>query len=138
MSQVINPPVAVSDPIFGENITYVESLSQTQIGITGTWASKLLLTTPSLITGVYRVTYTCRVWSAVSNGNIATEILQDGSISIITSSKEPKDTDDRLIVTGYIEIPLTGVHTFDLRFQKTKGGGTVFISDARLEIFRVS
>ena len=129
--------------IVGSEYQFVESAgeSSTTAEYPGSITTKLTLTTPSIPAGTYRISwfYTWR-FSSLSNDFVGLVDI-DATTNILTHIQEPKDTSttQRAVVSGFYTIILTAaVHSIVLSFARDGGGGTAFISNARLEIFRIS
>jgi len=97
---------------------------------------KLRLTTTNLPAGTYRLGYYCECWQSSVIDNVNINIEQNDAVLIANFCKEPKDTIDRLVFSGFDLISLTGVHTFDMDFSAPVGG-TSYIKNARFELWRI-
>lgn len=125
---------------FGSEYNLAESLGQSQNGTT-TFVTKLTLTLTSLPAGTYRLNWFYN-WTLNGTGDdFEANIVQDGTTNLYEHRQEPKDagTDQRHPATGFIpNLSLSGNHTFEIEYRTDDVGITAFISDARLEIWRIS
>jgi len=105
-----------------------------------TYINKLTLTTPSIPAGDYRIS----VYYNWSHSHVGTDFIArvqlDTSTTIFSHQAEPKDPNANQLYgfSGFDNNTLTtGIHTLNLEFASSFGG-TARISNARLEIFRIS
>lgn len=128
--------------IFGTEYQFAESAGLSTTSMTPpSYMNKLTLTTPSIPAGDYKISvYYNWSYDSLSTDFIA-RVQLDTSITIFSHQAEPKDTgaDQLYGFSGFDNATLTaGVHTLDLEFAASSAGGTARISNARLEIFRIS
>jgi hypothetical protein len=135
------PPTPVT-PIFGSNLFSAESLPDSSNNST-TFATKVTLTAPGLLAGIYRVgwSYSWRLSSTIDSFRGQVDV--DGSAIIFDHFEEPEDDGGSQLIpaSGFAFVSLAaGTHSFRLRFAKSGGLGivTAHISAARLELWRVA
>lgn len=124
---------------FGDFSTFAESLGQDE-NPTTTFVQKVRLTTPAVLAGDYRISWSY-TWglSSISN-DFEAKIEQDDAIILYTHRQEPKDaaTTQQQPGGGFAQVTLTaGIHTFDLDYRAVTGGTTSRIAQARLEFWSV-
>jgi hypothetical protein len=126
--------------VFGSEYNLAESLTQSSTNSTG-FITKLTLNVASLPAGTYRLNWFYN-WALNGTGDdFEGNIVQDGSILLYEHKQEPKDagTDQRHPAGGFIpNLSLSGNHIFEIEYRTDDGNITAFISDARLELWRVS
>ncbi|RLC88632.1 MAG: hypothetical protein DRJ03_01800 [Chloroflexi bacterium] len=127
-----------AEPVFGQD--YESAVSAAESSTTATsWQIKLSHTTAAL-TGTYRV-----AWTAVIHQSGVADAVQarlrnttDSADVAGMAEHEPKDVRNRIHVGGFEEIIFSGAaKSFEMQFRQQRGG-TAYISEARIEIWRVS
>lgn len=132
------------DNVFGQDFEQFNSLNESSTSLT-TLQNKLDITTGTKRIGQYRVSFNCEI--ANSNVNKYTEI----KISVDGSSISQHSSGDDVIrhsgvstnewhtLSRTVYIPITSPRTVDLNIEfRTESGGTAKISNASIEIWRVS
>jgi hypothetical protein len=126
--------------IFGSEYHYAESLTESSTTV-GSYQEKLKLTTGSIPAGDYKITWSAEV--KTSDKDMRYQCQLDDTIKINVGDHSDWDdgvTDDSyyIPVGGFAKVTLTsGVHTIDIDYHD-QGGGTAYIEEARIEIYRVS
>ena len=132
-------PTGSGGGVFGSDYQHVESLGESSTTSTD-WQMKLQLVVPAGRTGTYRVAWHAAVGQESVSDDVQAKlynVTDTVDVSIIYS-KELKDSNDKLSVGGAYHITLTGTtKTFEIQYRQQRGG-TAIISDAVLEIWRVS
>ncbi len=130
----------ISDLKFGTFATYAESLALSSVATT-TPTQKLRLTTPNIPAGNYRIAWSYK-WFMTDGANSFVGRLQlDDTTNLMNHFQEPQDvsTNQKHPEAGFAHVDLTaGVHTFDIDFNRSGGGGTVGIEQVRMEFWRMS
>ena len=127
--------------IFGSEREYEESLglSQTTSQNSTNPPTKITMTITGKPSGLYRLDWSY-FWSGSNSGrDFRAEIEIDG-VQKAYHSQEPKDPgiDQRHPSSGFISnIPLSGNHEIKLNYWTENDGEVSYISDARLELWRV-
>lgn len=132
-------------PIFGTEYNYVESLGLSSSVVT-TYTLKSSLTTGSLIGGLYKVNvgWTFAAGSSTSAKGQFLALLDATAIStgtVLSEHVEILTNSTRLISPRFTSTTFTlsaGVHTMSLVWKTLTAAATINISNARLELFRVS
>lgn len=123
--------------VFGTQLFYQEDNTETSNNSTTTWANKVTLTTPSLPLGDYLVQYQFN-WRA-SNADRQLEVrVQRGGSTLDTWEPFTGSSSDRQLLSGFKRVQtISGVQTFTLDFRVGGSGTTIFMSNARLFVWRV-
>lgn len=133
-------PQGVPGPvsIFGSEYNYAEDLTLSSTN-SNSPVNKLTLNVTALPAGTYRLNWGY-FWAGSSTGqDFRGQVTLDG-IQIMFHSQEPKDSgiDQNMPASNFISnLSLSGNHIFTIDFWE-EGSSTAFISDARLELWRVS
>ena len=125
--------------VFGTEFAEAESLSESSTGSTA-FQNKVSLVTGIVPAGRYRVGYSYRWRHSSTSGDFSARVEENNSIERMYHQQEPQDsgTNQAHRVGGFFNTTLTNAsHQFDLDFRE-QSGGTAFISEARLEFWRVS
>jgi hypothetical protein len=131
--------ITASGSVFGSQFQKAESLNESSTSSTS-YQEKLQMVTGNLPSGTYRIGWSYN-WSGSSTSrDIRVRLHRNNSEELMYHSQEPKDsgTDQQHPASGFIYKDLSGTHEFDLDFKSENNGTTVWIRDARLEIWRVS
>jgi hypothetical protein len=125
--------------IFGTEYVYAESLGQSQTN-SETFQNKVTLTTGNLPSGTYRIGWAFNWALDASNENFEAEIDQVSQGQLWSMIQEPKDAgnDQQIPASAFIELSLSGVQNFELNYRTSDSNDTAFISDAKIEFWRVS
>jgi hypothetical protein len=125
--------------IFGTEYVYAESLGQSQTN-SETFQNKVTLTTGNLPSGTYRIGWAFNWALDATNENFEAEINQVGQGQLWSMIQEPKDAgnDQQIPASAFIELSLSGVQNFELNYRTSDSNDTAFISDAKIEFWRVS
>lgn len=128
--------------VFGSQYAYSESLTEDSHTGDTNFVQKIRLTTASIPAGTYRISvnYTWRYTGSPDN-NFKGQVQIDDTTTIFSHEQEPKDNgaDQKFGQSGFKVVALTaGVHNIDLDYGVSNSSRTSYISDAKLEIFRVS
>jgi len=124
--------------IFGTEYQYAAS---DRLSSTTSWlyVQKLRMTTPSLPIGTYRlgVTYS---WTIDGGGNFISRVQKNNSLTVFQHIEDPALNDREQILkwSSFIQLPLSGINTFDLDYATEEQGPRAYISEARMELWRVS
>ena len=125
---------------FGDFLKIEESPG-TSTNSTLNFQEKLRLTTDSIDAGNYRIGFSWLYGHSSTTSDVEVQVEEDDTTEIYRMRVEPKDgaSDIRSPAAGFRRRTLTaGVHTFDIDFRSTTGGGnTARITDAYLEFWKV-
>jgi len=130
----------VGTQVFGSEFQEESSLGDSTTSSTS-FVSKLILTTPVVPAGTYRVAVSFN-WNYNNlTRNFLAQIDQDSGTIVGTFTAEPADpgTSQDYIVSKFAYVILTNaVHTFDLQFAVENAADVALIDTARIEFWRVS
>jgi hypothetical protein len=131
MEQVL--PAAV----FGQYYTYAESLELAS-NSTATYTEKLKLTTPAVVGGTYRAGVSFEISGLSPNKAIAYRVQLDDTTDLLID-EDLVSENLTTIAVGVGDLVLTaGVHTIDIDYRRVDVGGTAYIKNAQLEIWRIA
>jgi len=122
---------------FGANYQYAESESESST-TSGSYQTKLTLTTPSLALGNYRMQFSYEMYTSDSDANYQM-IQNDVTVlhQIEHTSVDEFEKHTWLGQSGFKHFTaLSGVNTFKIQYNDD-GGGSAKIRRARLELWRV-
>ena len=125
--------------VFGSEYAEAESLGESSTG-SATFQNKVSLVTGVVPAGRYRVGYSYRWRHSSTSGDFNARIEENNTTERMYHQQEPQDsgTNQAHRVGGFFNTTLTNAsHQFDLDFRE-QSGGTAFISEARLEFWRIS
>ena len=125
--------------VFGSEFQEEESLGLSST-TSETPQTKLEMITPVLPAGKYRIGWTYTWAHSAGNTDFEGFINLNGT-NVRTHSQEPKDqgTDQNHICSGFVYEDLANqAHTIQINYSTEDSDDTAFISEARLEIWRVS
>jgi hypothetical protein len=98
--------------------------------------TKVTFTTPTVPAGTYRVGYSYQWQHSATNSDFRAQVRIDGT-NIHFHNEEPSDATSVGAVSGFKNSVLTNAtHTIDIQFAAE--GGTATISNARIEIYRIT
>lgn len=122
----------------GYDYNYVEN--DVEVSTNGDeWIQKLQLSLTGIPEGDYRIAWNFAWRSSKTSNIIEVKIEQNDEAALSITDYEAKDTSMIANVSGFKNISLsTGDHHIDMDFRKEDGPGTVYIKDARLEIWRIN
>jgi len=139
---VVTLSATSATPIYGQYYTYEED--ETESSTTSTdWSGKLVLTTPSIPLGTYRLSWFFEFRGNSNTAKIFTRVMLDDTeeLSLISAGDEQGDFAGtsgfkHIIVNG--STYSAGVHHFDIEFKAGQRNKAVYISRAKLEFWRVA
>ena len=105
-----------------------------------TYVNKVTITTTSLPAGDYRIGWYYNWRRSNTNKDFETRVRIDNTTDIGNHRQEAKDagSDQIYVSSGHKRVTFTaGIHTIDIDYRSANGG-TSFISNARLELWRVT
>lgn len=104
------------------------------------FVNKLILTTPSLPSGTYRVGWYSELTNtAAANYSGSARIQLNATTDLGARIQESQDVRDIHNFNGYIYLTLSGINSFNLDYAKVGAGtGNVSIRRSRIEIWRIS
>lgn len=124
-------------PVFGQYYTYAESLELSS-NDTVTYVEKLKLTTPAVVGGTYRAGVSFEISGLSPNKAIAYRVQLDDTIDLLID-EDLVSENLTTIAVGVGDLVLTaGVHTIDIDYRRVDVGGTAYIKNAQLEIWRIA
>jgi len=120
--------------VFGTEYDYVESDAEVSTS-SGSFQTKATLTVSGLPSGTYLVSWCCK---CANNYNEMEVQLWDstGGTALDQAQPEHRGTDKFQTESGFKQVTFSGARTFIIRYRSL--GGTVFIKNARITIWRVS
>ena len=129
---------ALREILFGKKYQYATSDTETSNTSTTTYVNKVTLTTPSLVSGTYRVSWTFQWRASAANRGIKYRI-QVGGVEILAPIEFAASTASLPLCSGSRIVPaISGVKTITLDFLLGIGTGTVYMKNAVVEIWRIS
>jgi hypothetical protein len=123
---------------FGKDYDPASSLAESSTTSTD-WQTKAQLVSAAL-TGTYRVGFSCRYWQSSVADTVQVRLQNTTDTSTLCGeySVEPKDTTDRFPGFGFAEVTFSGASkTFEIQYRQQRGG-TAYIDQACIEMWRVS
>lgn len=128
-------------PVFGSEAQEVSADAETSTTST-TFQTKASLTFTPVAGAKYRVAFSCEVRQGTANRYVATQLLLDGATVLnVNSQVHPTNLATNSFPSGgikYLSGLSVALHTIDLKFKCESNGGTAYIKNARIEIWRVS
>ena len=119
--------------LFGTSYQYIESEGES-ISTLNTFETKTSITTGTLVSGIYRIYYSCEM-KTNSRSEINIEIDYNDTVcgSFTTDS-------DKFYISsaGYRDVNLSGVNVIRIRYNSSSSNKSVYIRRARLSIIRLS
>jgi hypothetical protein len=133
-------------PVYGTEYQLAESLSLSSASNGSSsddtdYVQKIRLSTTNLPVGDYRIAWHYRWAGSKNNRSFIARIEIDDTTQMHYHEQEAMDagTDQFHINSGFKKITMTaGTHSIDLDFKSSSASFTAYISDARLELFRIS
>ena len=123
------------NPEFGEGYAYVSNDTQSDTALT-TLQTKAILTTGSLISGVYMVSWQAEIATSATNRSMEV-LIEDNTATVIGNSVfRPGDVSEWSSFSGMIQQNISGVHNFTMKWRAIVGG-TASIRRARISVWRV-
>lgn len=122
---------------FGKDYDSAESLGESSTTSTD-WQTKTQLVSAAL-TGTYRIGFSCRYWHGGVADTVQVRFQNTTDTSTLCGEYgvEPKDSTDRFAGCGFAEVTFTGASkTFEIQYRQQRGG-TAYIDQARVELWRV-
>ena len=129
---------ALADRHFGKNYQSVEAISETSTTSTAVWSTKLTLTTPSLQSGNYILFVSYKWQNSGANRAQDTRVQRNSSDALTWVSFNPNVSERSLSSAAINFNSISGVQTITLQFKVNGSGTTTYMSDARLNFWRVS
>jgi hypothetical protein len=124
--------------VYGSEFQYAESLAQSTTTST-TPQIKVTLTTTNLPSGLYKISGVARGRNSTTNSDMRFQIYQNASpLGTTDINIESQDASSYFPIVMVHFLNLSGVQTFTLRYWSENGGATTYITDATLELIRVS
>jgi hypothetical protein len=124
--------------VFGDEYQIAESAGVSSTS-NSSYQEKLSMTTGTLPAGDYRVSW-CYNWRhSDTKHDFMARVQVDNTTTIHEHQQEPKDRSDSqsFLISGFAKVTLSNAqHTIDVDY--TRDGGTAYIWNTRLEIFRIS
>ena len=129
--------IETDESVFGTEFQQSESSGQS--GTTGdTFQNKISLTPSGLPSGLYRIGWYCELQETDGAGDVESRLLIDGSIEKSRTVLEPQDVANWYSFGGFGYHEVTGGSmTVQLQWREV-GGGTAYIRNARVEIWRIN
>jgi hypothetical protein len=127
--------------VFGNGYQTAISLARVTYNTNTSFQNKTTLTTPALVAGTYRISWTAVLDSSQTNRDVEAQLYNttDAAIIGVVQIFRPSNTTERLQVGGFAEIVFAGVaKTFNIQYRTTNTAASVGIADARIEIWRVA
>lgn len=127
-------------PIFGSNYQVAQSLNELSTNSTD-FVSNLILTTPNLPLGNYRLNYSYYWRASTTNRDAEFRVLQNNTTTLMTHLDRATSnlSDRRFRISGVIYLPsISGVNTFDLQWRTSQSASTVSIGELVMDLWRVS
>jgi hypothetical protein len=121
---------------FGKDYDPASSLGESSTTSTD-WQTKAQLVSAAL-TGTFRVGFSCRYWHSGVADTVQVRLQNTTDASTLCGEYgvEPKDITDRFPGNGFAEVTFTGSSkTFEIQYRQQRGG-TAYIDQARLELWR--
>jgi hypothetical protein len=123
--------------VFGTQIYYQEAIAETSTTSTTTFLNKVSLTTPSLPLGDYLVQFQF-IWRALNANRTLDVRVQRAAANIAAWTPFTGNVADRQLLSGFIRLTtISGVQTFTLDFKVSGTATTVYMSQAKLFVWRV-
>ncbi len=132
-------PPGSSASVFGNGYQSAASTGSSDTTSTS-FQDKVTLTTPALAAGTYRVGWVAlmRHSSASTRFEVQCANITDGGTIGGIGEQEPKDNNNDIHVGSFEEVTFTGVaKVFKIQYR-SQSANTTYISEARIEIWRVS
>lgn len=126
--------------VFGTYPQYASSDGESTYTGSTAWQTKVTLTTPVLPAGTYRVAFCAEIrnFSSISD-DILYRFRQDGATTLCLGNLEVKDTTNYISVSGFAHVTLTAAaHAFTVEYSLENAADSIYIRNARIEIWRVS
>jgi hypothetical protein len=123
---------------FGKDYDSASSLAESSTTSTD-WQTKAQLVS-AVLTGTYRVGFSCRYWHSGVADTVQVRLQNTTDATTLCGEYgvEPKDLTDRLPGSGFAEVTFTGASkTFEIQYRQQRGG-TAYIDQARIEMWKVS
>jgi hypothetical protein len=128
-----------ADPaaLFGTDLQWVEDLTSSST-TARTWQQKLRLTTTDLPLGDYLILYAAVIGGSLSSTRIGVQFEQDDTTVLAEAGVAPGPSSSLVFSGHVVRATFSGVHTFDIDWQRSAGGGQSYISGVRLTLWRIS
>jgi len=122
--------------VFGTELNYAESLTEASTTDFNNWIDKLELEVSNLPAGTYRIGWSSGVKSSSGSKSYQARCLLDDATDLgFVQNYNP----DYLVFAGFALKTLTaGNHVVCLEFKCTSGAMTVYMRNARIELWRIS
>lgn len=128
-----------ADPaaFFGTNLQWVEDLTSSST-TSSSWQQKLRLTTTDLPLGDYILLYAAVIEGSLASTYVGVQLEQDDT-TVLAEAEVAPGPSSSLVFSGHVvRASFSGIHTFDIDWQRASGGGQAYISGARLTLWRIS
>lgn len=124
--------------VFGDEYTYGEMPAPVQNN-TGIFLQAFRLTTPALVGGLYRISYSSRITRSGATGRGQVRVQLDDVTNILPLWEQTvSNVNSSLVVSGFRTLLLgAGIHNIDYDIASTNAQFTI-ANEVSLEIYRVS
>ena len=139
VDSTIGSAVWQGPPVYGTEYKIAEEASQSSTTSTS-YIRKLRLTTGVIPAGDYKLTWFYNWAGNSTSRDFRAQIELDDTTQLMYHSQEPKDagTDQRHLSSGFTIVTLTNAsHDIDLDY-KVENSSVAYISNTKLELFRIS
>jgi hypothetical protein len=125
--------------VYGSNYQQVQDLTSTSTNATTPGTTKLTMNTTSLPSGRYKITMSW-IWSRTGNNNTASFDLTISGVTQDTNTiiMHATNTADWYPATKIYYVTLSGSNTILFRYWGSSSGNNTYVSDATMELIRVS
>jgi hypothetical protein len=125
--------------VFGTQIYFTEDVNETSNNSGTVWATKLTLTTPAnLPLGDYLMNFQF-IWRSSSANREADFRFQLNGNNIVDWKPSTGRTQDRQLLSGFRRTDnISGTNTYTFQFKYANSATTIFVSQARMFIWRVA
>lgn len=122
---------------FGAELQWVESLTQSST-TSASWQEKLRLTTTSLPAGDYILLFSAIIEGSLSSTFVEVRLEEDDTTSLAEAGIAPGPASSLVFSGHVVKSSYSGVHTFDIDWRRSSGGGQAYIESARLTLWRIA
>ena len=124
--------------VFGTQIYYLDAVAETSTTSTTTFLNKISLVTPSLPLGDYLCQFQF-IWRSLNANRTLDVRVQRNAANIAAWTPFTGNVADRQLLSGFIrDTSISGVQTYTLDFKVSGTGTTVYMSQAKLFVWRVA
>jgi hypothetical protein len=127
-----------SGNVFGSNVEYIEDNSETSTSSTTVWLNKLSLAIVDMPEGDYLCEFQF-IWRA-GNANRSLDVRAElNNVTQITWKPFTANVADRQLLRGvFRSVGISGNNTFELDFKVGGSGTTVYMSEAKMFVWRIA